>query len=85
EPKVLAAKVWALEAISSQYQQVIDRLVSRFGIKETGKREEFLKKIYRDYLEALIVDPMLPPGLLPENWPRHKAAQYLLRAGVVKE
>jgi len=85
DPKVLAAKVWDLKGISDQYQQVIDKLVSRFGIKEAGKREEFLKKIYRDYLEALIVDPMLPKGLLPESWPRHKAAQYLLRAGVVKE
>lgn len=85
EAKKLAEKVWGIEAIANRYNQVIDRLVTRFGIKESVKREEFLKKVYRDYLETLILDPMLPPDLLPADWPIEKAKKYLLRAGVVKE
>ena len=85
EPKLLAEKVWGLAAIQVKYKQVIDRVVTRFGIKEASKREEFLKKIYRDYLEALIIDPLLPKSLLAEDWGREKAGKYLLRAGVMKE
>jgi len=85
EPKLLAEKVWGLEAIAAKYKQVIDRVVTRFGIKEASKREEFLKKIYRDYLETIIIDPLLPKSLLAEDWGREKARKYLLRAGVARE
>ena len=85
EPKLLAEKVWGLEAIAAKYKQVIDRVVTRFGIKEASKREEFLKKIYRDYLETIIIDPMLPKSLLAEDWGREKARKYLLRSGVLRE
>ena len=85
EPKLLAEKVWGLPAIGTRYKQVIDRLVTRFGIKEVSKREEFLKKIYRDYLETLIIDPLLPKSLLADDWGREKARKYLLRSGVLKE
>ncbi|MDZ7586383.1 MAG: CRISPR-associated endonuclease Cas2 [Patescibacteria group bacterium] len=85
EPKLLAEKVWGLKAIEAKYKQVIDRVVTRFGIKEAGKREEFLKKIYRDYLETLLGDPMLPKSLLAADWSRGKAGKYLLRAGALRE
>lgn len=85
EPKVLAEKVWGLEAIATKYKQVIERVVTRFGIKEASKREEFLKKIYRDYLETIIIDPLLPKSLLAEDWGREKARKYLLRSGVLRE
>jgi len=85
EPKLLAEKVWGLPAIATKYKQVIDRVVTRFGIKEASKREEFLKKIYRDYLETIIIDPLLPKSLLAEDWSREKARKYLLRAGVLRE
>ncbi len=85
EPKLLAEKVWGLKAIGTRYKQVIDRVVTRFGIKEASKREEFLKKIYRDYLEIIIIDPLLPKSLLAEDWNREKARKYLLRSGVLRE
>lgn len=85
EPKLLAEKVWGLGAVESRYKQVIDRAVTRFGIKDPGKREEFLKRIYRDYLEILMIDPLLPKSLLAEDGSREKARKYLLRSGVLRE
>lgn len=85
DPKKLAAQIWPLDQINTQYKQVIDRLTTRFGIKEETKRDEFLKKIYRDYLEALLIDSFLPPELLPIDWLAEKAKKYVLRAGEIKE
>lgn len=85
EPKKMAEKIWGVEAVGDRYKQVIDKLVTRFGIKEASKREEFLKKIHRDYLETIIIDPMLPKSLLAEDWSREKARKYLLRSGVLRE
>ena len=85
KPEHLAKKAWDLQTIAERYQRIIDKLGTRFGIQDQQKREEFLKKTYRQYLEILADDPYLPKELLPKNWPAEKANQYILRAGVVKE
>lgn len=85
EPKALAAKIWNLEKINADYKQIVDRLVTRFGIKEEAKRDDFFKKVYRDFLEVLLADPWLPTELLGEDWQGDKARKYILRAGVMKE
>jgi phenylacetic acid degradation operon negative regulatory protein len=84
-PKDLANKVWGLEKLNNGYLQVIDKLSTRFGIKDRLKREQFLKKIYEDYLEVVTIEPLLPAELLPEKWARLKAQGYVLRAGTVQE
>jgi len=84
-PQVLASKVWNLDQLAGEYNQVIDRLTTRFGIRDEIKREEFLKKVYQQYLLVLVKDPFLPKELLPSNWPAEKARRYVLRSGVVKD
>ncbi|MCX6816269.1 MAG: CRISPR-associated endonuclease Cas2 [Candidatus Beckwithbacteria bacterium] len=85
EPKLLAEKVWGLGKLNSGYKEIVDRLTTRFGIKDESRREEFLKKIYRDWLEVFLRDPGLPIELLGEDWQGEKAKKYVLRSGVVKE
>lgn len=84
EPKVLAAKIWPLKELAAGYNKVIDRLTTRFGIKEAKKREDFLRKTHQEYLEVMLADPFLPPELLPADWPAAKCRKFLLQAGVVK-
>lgn len=85
EPQALAAKVWPLDHVAGQYRRVIDKLTTRFGIKDKLKRDQFFKKVYEDYLEAFLADPLLPAVLLPANWPAGKAQAFIRRAGVVEE
>jgi len=85
DPGQVANKVWKLEELGKRYQAVIDRLGTRFGIKDKQRREEFLKKVYQGYLKVLMDDPFLPKELLPKSWTGDKARKYILRAGVVKE
>lgn len=84
EPKVFAAKVWQLNQLAAAYNRIIDRLTTRFGIKEAKKREEFLRKIHQLYLEAVFTDPLLPAELLPADWPAAKCRKFLLQAALVK-
>ena len=85
DPQVLAAKTWHLAKLATGYRQVIDRLTTRFGIKEFRKREEFLRKTHQEFLEVFLADPGLPAELLPADWPAAKCRKFLLQAGAVKE
>lgn len=85
EPKLLAEKVWEMEKLNTGYKEIIDRLTTRFGLRDESRREEFLKKIYRDFLELMLGDPRLPVELLDENWQGEKAKKFLLRSGLVRE
>lgn len=84
-PAGLARRVWPLEVISRGYQAVIDKLTTRFGIKDKLKRDQFYKKVYGDYLEAVLADPQLPTELVGASWPAQKAQTFIRRAGVVGE
>ncbi len=85
KPKELANKVWGLDELGERYLKIIDRLTTRFGIRDKRKREEFLKKICQEYVKILMDDPFLPKELMPANWPAEKAKKYILRSGIVKE
>ncbi len=58
---------------------------TRFGIKDAKKRDEFLRKTNQEFLAVFIADPVLPPELLPADWPAAKCRKFLLQAGAVKE
>jgi phenylacetic acid degradation operon negative regulatory protein len=83
-PQALAARIWPLDQIAKQYRQVIDRLTTRFGIKDKLKRDQFFKRVNQDYLEAFLADPLLPSELLPPDWPAQKAQAFIRRAGVAE-
>ena len=85
KPEKLAEVIWGLDKLNREYQAVIDRLSTRFGIRSKRIREEFLKKVYQQYLEVLTRDPFLPDVLLPKDWLHGKCHKYILRAGVIKE
>jgi len=85
KPDRLADAIWGLEQINKDYQAVIERLSTRFGIKSKQKREEFLKRVYQQYLTVLTKDPFLPSELLPKEWMADKCQKFILRAGVIKE
>lgn len=85
DPKKFADKIWSLDKIATGYRQVIDRLTTRFGIKDAKKRDEFLRKTHQEFIAVFITDPVLPPELLPIDWPAEKAKKYVLRAGEIKE
>jgi len=85
DPKKLADKIWHLDQLADGYQQVIDRLTTRFGIKDAKKRDEFLRRTHQEFLEVFITDPFLPPEFLPADWPAAKCRKFLLQAGAVKE
>lgn len=84
-PADLAKRVWPLEQISRGYQEVIDKLTTRFGIKDKLKRDQFYKKVYEDYLEAVLADPQLPAELVGASWPAQKTQTFIRRAGVMGE
>ncbi|HBU22235.1 TPA: hypothetical protein DEB02_04810 [Candidatus Beckwithbacteria bacterium] len=85
EPKKLAEKAWNLSGIAKRYLAVAEQLTTRFGIGSVQKREDFLKKVYGEYLKVLTADPFLPRDLLPDSWPAEKVRKIVLAAGVVKE
>src|SRR3989338_1231824 len=85
DPKKLADKIWHLDQLADGYQQVIDRLTTRFGIKDAKKRDEFLRRTHQEFLAVFLTDPFLPPELLPADWPPPKCRTFLLQAGAVKE
>lgn len=85
EPVSLAARVWQLDILGKGYDEAVKKLTTRFGIKEAGRRDEWFKKIYQDYLKLILTEPWLPKNLLPADWAGDQARRYILRAGVVKE
>lgn len=85
DPKDLTAKVWHLPELVKRYQGVIERLTTRFGIKENKKRDDFIRRLYAEYLQILAVDPNLPADLLPDKWPADKCRRYVLHAGSLGE
>lgn len=85
DPKKLADKIWNLGQIADSYRQVIDRLTTRFGIKDAKKRDEFWRKTNQEFLSVFLADPFLPSELLPADWPAAKCRKFLLQAGSVKE
>ena len=85
DPIKLAAKVWQIEALGKGYREIMQKLTTRFGIKEAARREEWFKKIYQDYLKLAVSEPWLPANLLAVDWPGEKAKKYILRSGVIRE
>jgi phenylacetic acid degradation operon negative regulatory protein len=85
DPKDLAAKVWRFDHLAKRYQAIIDKLTTRFGIREAKKRADFIRKVYGEYLQVVAEDPQLPPELLPDKWPANKCRRYVLPAASLGE
>jgi len=82
-PRDVAEKVWQLSKVRQGYENLIDKLGTRFGIKSKSKRRDFIKRAYQDCLEVVSQDPFLPDELLTKEWPQEKAFVYVLRSKVV--
>jgi phenylacetic acid degradation operon negative regulatory protein len=62
DPLELAGSLWDLQAWASEARQLQSELAGATGLKEG-----FM--VTADVLRHLLIDPMLPPELLPDNWP----------------
>lgn len=67
DKKVFARKVWKLERVEKKYEEILALL--EFAKKiEGGGKEKVVRKAKTKFTEALILDPLLPRELLPDNW-----------------
>jgi len=62
DPKQLAASLWELQAWASEARDLQSELAGA-----TGLIEGFM--VTAEILRHLLIDPVLPPELLPEDWP----------------
>ena len=69
--KKLVAKIWSLEVINKQYENLIENWEwvksPAKGLSASGLKKE-ARKCYSKYLEIISQDPFLPKDLLPANW-----------------
>lgn len=83
--KSLANKVWNLEKLEKEYNQIIQRIEENDltsgsdRIKQLNKGgdnkkiKDLVNQTWREYLEVVLRDPFLPKELLPEGWGGEKA------------
>lgn len=69
----MATKVWRLDRINEDYEQVIDEAES---IKSEADQQK-IKDLIDRYIQITLKDPFLPSELLPENWLRDKAKKEI--------
>ncbi len=72
DAKVLAQKIWPLDKISHQYDQVISQ-IEKISTLPKGKLNSHIKKTKQEYVDVLHQDPCLPKQLLPKHWPANQA------------
>ncbi|MBU0619346.1 CRISPR-associated endonuclease Cas2 [Patescibacteria group bacterium] len=82
-PRDVAAKMWRLEKINSQYEQVINQLSRQFGLKDKNERTLFFKRVYNQYLAIVFKDPFLPKELLPKDWQGERARELIRKVALV--
>lgn len=83
DPRTLAEKIWNLNDINQQYEEVFNALEKwkRMYIESCDRNDRYTmeKKMENEftdlkikYLQVLLSDPFLPSQLLPNNWLREK-------------
>ncbi len=80
----LAQKVWPLEEINEEYEELFSLLTKlhdrgKTSIEKIEGRERKLRDLRARYLEILSRDPCLPKELLPADWFRFKVERELKR------
>jgi len=96
DPRLLAAKLWPLDALGPRYEHFIDAYRDVPPVLEQWRRDkrrlteaEFLPgslAMGMDFQECFNDDPLLPPELLPKPWPGRPARELLItcrRLGVL--
>lgn len=63
----LARRVWSLDKINRQYEEILYRL-DRIKKGERKLTERKIKHLLDQYFEILLSDPCLPKELLPADW-----------------
>lgn len=66
--KGLVNKIWNLDNINDRYQNILDLITS-------GEKD--LKRLWDEYFEVAMKDPILPIELLPDGWLRGKVLTTL--------
>jgi phenylacetic acid degradation operon negative regulatory protein len=90
DPREIAAHLWPIEKLATQYQHFIDVYEHIPDALEAMRKEkrrlteaEFLPGaliIGIKFTDCFNVDPLLPPELLPRPWPGRHARELLVRS-----
>ena len=78
DKKTFARKVWKLGRVEKKYREVLS-LLKLSAVLEGKAKEDVLRKARAKYIEALLVDPLLPKELLPEDWIGERVRKMLAR------
>ena len=64
--------------MEKKYREVVS-LLKLSAVLEGKAKEDVLRKARAKYIEALLVDPLLPKELLPEDWIGERVRKMLAR------
>jgi phenylacetic acid degradation operon negative regulatory protein len=87
DPRRVAASLWALDEIGQRWQRFLDDAIARVGdfegaaVGSADERIAFMAQtvnVSNAFESCLRNDPLLPPELLPEDWPGRRARQWIL-------
>lgn len=67
DPKEQATKIWELDDLACEYQEIVDE--ARKVDRVVKNRKDKVRKLRSHYLDVLLSDPCLPRELLPSDWP----------------
>ncbi len=73
DEKELVRKIWPLEEINKQYADIYAH-----ATHDDRHTQSVMNKIRQDYLKVLMVDPLLPKELLPDDWMGEKVKELLM-------
>lgn len=73
----LAARVWRLNELNEEYDELIDDLKKVFLPAAGNGKNQKLHKLLRIYRDLILKDPMLPKELLPKGWLGERARQLI--------
>jgi phenylacetic acid degradation operon negative regulatory protein len=71
DPAALAARLWPLDAWVARATQLVERMAGLVGPLEAGAADALADGfvLSADVLRHVQADPLLPPPLLPADWP----------------
>ena len=63
DQKALAMRIWKLDKLNQKYEKLLESVNDSVEKSDIEK-----KKLYSQYLDILVQDPILPRQLLPKDW-----------------
>lgn len=87
--KAFANKVWNLAQLNKEYERIIQKIGENDLITTSDRRiklndrdkkiKDVAREVWKEYLEVILRDPVLPKDLLPLDWKGEKARALIAR------